>query len=220
MRWRQPYMSRSKLMMVLRLTLGGITAAAPRSSSSALSQSASNALSPSRAPKATPSCAACLRRSVAPSPVPHAEDEDVPRALDRAGLDRVREDFVTAARRAARRGLDGIEIHGAHGYLLHQFLSPLANKREDEYGGSLENRMRFPLEVFGAAGAGLRGHPRDHGRGLAGSGEQARARLPGALSPAREGRGGSADDRGWSDPRAGASRSHHRERGSRCGVAR
>src|SRR3954453_9754299 len=89
-------------------------------------------------------------KTVAPSPVPHAEDEDVPLALDRAGLDRVREDFVRAAQRAARLGLDGIEIHGAHGYLLHQFLSPLANKREDEYGGSLENRMRFPLEVFDA----------------------------------------------------------------------
>ena len=92
-------------------------------------------------------------KTVAPSPVPHAEDEDVPLALDRAGLDRVREDFVRAARRAARLGLDGIEIHGAHGYLLHQFLSPLANKREDEYGGSLENRMRFPIEVFEAVRA-------------------------------------------------------------------
>jgi 2,4-dienoyl-CoA reductase-like NADH-dependent reductase (Old Yellow Enzyme family) len=65
----------------------------------------------------------------------------------------VREEFVAAARRAARLGLDGIEIHGAHGYLLHQFLSPLANKRSDEYGGSLENRMRFPLEIFEAVRA-------------------------------------------------------------------
>lgn len=89
-------------------------------------------------------------KTLAPSPVPHVEGEDAPQALDRAGLDRVREDFVEAARRAARLGLDGIEIHGAHGYLLHQFLSPIANKRTDEYGGSLENRMRFPLEAFDA----------------------------------------------------------------------
>jgi 2,4-dienoyl-CoA reductase-like NADH-dependent reductase (Old Yellow Enzyme family) len=64
-----------------------------------------------------------------------------------------REDFVAASVRAARLGFDGIEIHAAHGYLLHQFLSPLANKREDEYGGSLEGRMRFPLEVFDAVRA-------------------------------------------------------------------
>ena len=92
-------------------------------------------------------------QTVAPSPVPHAAGEVAPVALDRAGLDKVRDDFVTAARRAARLGLDGIELHGAHGYLLHQFLSPIANKREDAYGGSLENRMRFPLEVFDAVRA-------------------------------------------------------------------
>ena len=87
-------------------------------------------------------------QTVAPSAVPHAAGEVAPVALDRAGLDKVRDDFVVAARRAARLGLDGIELHGAHGYLLHQFLSPIANKRKDAYGGSLENRMRFPLEVF------------------------------------------------------------------------
>jgi 2,4-dienoyl-CoA reductase-like NADH-dependent reductase (Old Yellow Enzyme family) len=65
----------------------------------------------------------------------------------------VRSDFVTAAQRAARLGLNAIQIHGAHGYLLHQFLSPLSNQRTDEYGGSLENRMRFPLEVFDAVRA-------------------------------------------------------------------
>ncbi len=92
-------------------------------------------------------------KTEAPSAVPHSEHEDAPIALDRKGLERVRNDFVEAARRAARIGLDGIEIHGAHGYLLHQFLSPLANKRDDEYGGSLENRMRFPLEVFDAVRA-------------------------------------------------------------------
>ncbi|MES2355493.1 MAG: NADH:flavin oxidoreductase/NADH oxidase [Pseudomonadota bacterium] len=89
----------------------------------------------------------------APSPLPHANGEHPPLALDRAGLDQVRDDFVKAARRAARIGFDGIEIHMAHGYLLHQFLSPLANQRIDEYGGSLENRMRFPLEVFDAVRA-------------------------------------------------------------------
>ena len=92
-------------------------------------------------------------KTEAPSALPHSPEEDVPVALDRAGLDRVRGDFVRAAERAARLGLEGIEIHGAHGYLLHQFLSPLANERTDEYGGSLENRMRFPVEVFEAVRA-------------------------------------------------------------------
>ncbi|MCE3272044.1 MAG: NADH:flavin oxidoreductase/NADH oxidase [Ramlibacter sp.] len=91
--------------------------------------------------------------TVAPSAVPHSDSEEAPRALDRAGLDKVRDDFVAAARRAARLGFDGIEIHMAHGYLLHQFLSPLANHREDAYGGSLDNRMRFPIEVFDAVRA-------------------------------------------------------------------
>ena len=92
-------------------------------------------------------------KTEAPSAVPHAAGEDAPVALDRAGLDRVRADFVRAAQRADRLGIDGIELHGAHGYLLHQFLSPLANRRTDDYGGSLENRMRFPIEVFEAVRA-------------------------------------------------------------------
>ncbi|WP_306394511.1 NADH:flavin oxidoreductase/NADH oxidase [Telluria beijingensis] len=93
----------------------------------------------------------------APSAVPHAEGETVPLALDAAGLTRVKEAFVAAARRADALGLDAIELHGAHGYLLHQFLSPLANRRDDAYGGSLENRMRFPLEVFAAVRAAVPG---------------------------------------------------------------
>ncbi|WP_185984435.1 NADH:flavin oxidoreductase/NADH oxidase [Aureimonas mangrovi] len=89
-------------------------------------------------------------QTVAPSPVPHNNADNAPLELDEAGLDKIRRDFAEAARRADRLGLAGIEVHGAHGYLLHQFLSPLANKRTDRYGGSLENRMRFPLEVFEA----------------------------------------------------------------------
>ncbi len=92
-------------------------------------------------------------QAVAPSALPHAKDEVAPAALDKAGIKQVRDDFVRTATRAARIGIDGIEIHAAHGYLLHQFLSPLANQRSDEYGGSLENRMRFPLEVFDAVRA-------------------------------------------------------------------
>lgn len=92
-------------------------------------------------------------KTVAPSALPAAPGEDAPLALDRAGLDKVRRDFVLATQRAARLGLDAIEIHGAHGYLLHQFLSPLSNHRDDAYGGSLENRMRFPLEIFEAVRA-------------------------------------------------------------------
>src|SRR5438874_1573899 len=89
-------------------------------------------------------------QTVAPSSVPHAQGEPAPLALDTAGLQRVKDGFVASARRADALGLDAIELHGAHGYLLHQFLSPLSNQRADQYGGSLENRMRFPLEVFQA----------------------------------------------------------------------
>ena len=89
----------------------------------------------------------------APSAVPHKEDEAAPLALDTLGLARVRDAFVAAAKRAARLGLDGLELHCAHGYLLHQFLSSISNKRTDQYGGSLQNRMRYPLEVFDAVRA-------------------------------------------------------------------
>jgi 2,4-dienoyl-CoA reductase-like NADH-dependent reductase (Old Yellow Enzyme family) len=89
----------------------------------------------------------------APSAIAHSPGEEAPRALDAAGLARVRDAFASAAARAARLGLDGLEIHMAHGYLLHEFLSPLSNRREDDYGGSLANRLRFPLEVFRAVRA-------------------------------------------------------------------
>lgn len=89
-------------------------------------------------------------RTEAPSAVAHAEGEAAPHALDAAGLKRIRDGFVATARRALAIGIDAFELHGAHGYLLHQFLSPLANRRTDLYGGSLENRMRFPLECFEA----------------------------------------------------------------------
>jgi 2,4-dienoyl-CoA reductase-like NADH-dependent reductase (Old Yellow Enzyme family) len=89
-------------------------------------------------------------QAVAPSPIPHEDGEVPPRELDREGLRRIRAAFADAAVRAARLGLDVVQIHAAHGYLLHEFLSPLSNRRTDEYGGSLENRMRFPLEVFEA----------------------------------------------------------------------
>ncbi|GAA3907077.1 NADH:flavin oxidoreductase/NADH oxidase [Sphingomonas limnosediminicola] len=92
-------------------------------------------------------------QTVAPSPIPFLEGENPPVELDRERLDRIREAFADAAVRAARLDLAAVQLHGAHGYLLHQFLSPLSNRRTDEYGGSLENRMRFPLEVFDAVRA-------------------------------------------------------------------
>ncbi len=94
-------------------------------------------------------------RTEAPSAVGYLETDRAPMALDRSGLTDVRDAFVQAARRATRIGLDAVQIHAAHGYLLHEFLSSLSNRRDDEYGGSLENRMRFPLEVFDAVRAAV-----------------------------------------------------------------
>jgi len=78
------------------------------------------------------------------------EDSPTPRALSREEIRALVAKFADSVRRADRIGFDAIEIHAAHGYLMHEFLSPLANRRHDEYGGPLENRMRFPLEVFAA----------------------------------------------------------------------
>lgn len=91
--------------------------------------------------------------TVAPSAVPYSEAFDRPTALDEAGMAKIVADFVAAARRADEIGFDVVELHMAHGYLLHQFLSPLSNQRNDGYGGALEGRMRFPLEVFNAVRA-------------------------------------------------------------------
>jgi len=92
-------------------------------------------------------------QTFAPSAIPFEAGQRPPVALDRDGLTRVRQAFAAAAQRTARLGVDAVQLHCAHGYLLHEFLSPLSNRRDDEYGGSLENRMRFPLEVFDAVRA-------------------------------------------------------------------
>lgn len=91
--------------------------------------------------------------TVAPSAIAYDEGWQVPAALDSAGLQKIRDDFAASARRCVRLGADVIELHFAHGYLAHEFLSPLSNRRSDAYGGSLENRMRFPLELFGSVRA-------------------------------------------------------------------
>ncbi len=85
--------------------------------------------------------------TLAPSEISYGDGWSLPTALDAPGLARIRKAFVASARRAARADVDLLELHAAHGYLLHQFLSPLSNRRTDAYGGSLERRMRFPLEV-------------------------------------------------------------------------
>ncbi|OIQ70241.1 NADPH dehydrogenase [mine drainage metagenome] len=93
----------------------------------------------------------------APSALPHLPMEAAPLEIDTGELARICDAFVTAAGRAQRIGVDAIELHCAHGYLLHQFLSPLANQRSDAYGGSFDNRIRFPLEVFTAVRAAYDG---------------------------------------------------------------
>ncbi|MBS1528177.1 MAG: oxidoreductase, partial [Bacteroidetes bacterium] len=85
--------------------------------------------------------------SLAPSANAFTDTEETPLALDKAGIEKVKADFKAAAARALKAGFDVIEIHGAHGYLIHEFYSPLSNHRTDEYGGSFENRIRLLLEV-------------------------------------------------------------------------
>src|SRR5436190_19170415 len=92
------------------------------------------------------------------SPLPYFPDSQVPREMDRAAMDRVKQEFVAAALRGVACGFDMLELHCAHGYLLASFISPLTNQRTDEYGGSLANRLRYPLEVFAAMRAAWPAH--------------------------------------------------------------
>ena len=87
-------------------------------------------------------------QTVAPSAVPFDGNRPLPQALSLDDIEQIKRDFADAARRADQAGFDAVEIHAAHGYLLHQFLSPLSNRRDDAYGGTLENRMRLALEIF------------------------------------------------------------------------
>jgi len=87
---------------------------------------------------------------LAPSPIAQSPHEAPPRAIDAATLAQIKGEFVAATGRASRIGIDAIELHIAHGYLLNEFLSPLSNRRDDDYGGYFDNRVRFPLEVFAA----------------------------------------------------------------------
>lgn len=93
--------------------------------------------------------------TIAPSAIPFGPDWPVPRAMTQDDIERVRADFVAAAVRAARIGFDAIELHLAHGYLAHSFLSPLSNRRTDRYGGSAENRLRFAYELVDAVRAAV-----------------------------------------------------------------
>jgi anthraniloyl-CoA monooxygenase len=95
---------------------------------------------------------------VSASPLPYFPDSQVPRELDRAAMDRIKGEFVAAAERGERCGFDMLELHCAHGYLLASFISPLTNRRSDDYGGALENRLRFPLEIFAAMRAAWPAH--------------------------------------------------------------
>ena len=95
---------------------------------------------------------------VSASPLPYYPDSQIPHELDRAGMDRIKDEFVAATQRGEACGFDMLELHCAHGYLLASFLSPLTNQRSDDYGGTLDNRLRFPLEVFAAMRAAWPAH--------------------------------------------------------------
>jgi len=92
--------------------------------------------------------AICGQQPVGPSPIPHSNEHETPRELSRSEIEELIEAFSLAANRAVEAGFDAVEVHGAHGFLLNQFLSPLSNRRKDEYGGSLENRMRFHSQII------------------------------------------------------------------------
>ena len=98
--------------------------------------------------------------------MPWSAHNQVPRALTRAEMDEVVAEFVAATERGAACGFDMLELHCAHGYLLSAFISPLTNRRTDEYGGALENRLRFPLEVFAGDARGVAGGAADVGADL------------------------------------------------------
>ena len=87
-------------------------------------------------------------KTICPSPIPFQETWHVPQEMKISDMERVKKQFISASLKAVEIGFDLIEIHGTHGYLLHQFLSPISNNRKDKYGGNIENRMRFPLEIF------------------------------------------------------------------------
>ena len=92
--------------------------------------------------------AVCGQQPVGPSPIPHSSEHETPKELTKHEIEELIEAFSLAAKRAVEAGFDAVEVHGAHGFLLNQFLSPLSNKRNDEYGGTLENRMRFHSQVI------------------------------------------------------------------------
>ena len=123
--------------------------------------------------------------TIAPSAIPFGPDWPVPRAMTAADMERVRDNFVEAAKRAVRVGVDAIELHAAHGYLIHSFLSPISNKRSDRYGGSLTARMRYPLEVAQAVPRSYRAACRSARALLGTTGSKAGSRPTMQLSSAR-----------------------------------